>query len=195
VELVIALNGSAIDMPLTPGPHEKVVVSHRPGRGYALVEGAHEAGGDVILFLHSDTTLPVNWNEEVRDILSDDRVIGGAFSLSFDTPLMRMRAMVLLSDLWRTVTGHLWGDRAIFVRAGALRECLDVLEVPIFEDVRLSRQMHRRGKVRLSKAKVITSWSAFRRNGALGHLWLIVKCHYLYIVGWDPERIYERYYR
>lgn len=83
----------------------------------------------------------------------------------------------------------------MFVRSEVLRECLGSLDVPIFEDVRLSQQMRRRGKIEISPEKVVTGWEAFRRHGVLGHLWVIVKCHYWYLMGWEPERIYERYYR
>jgi glycosyltransferase involved in cell wall biosynthesis len=195
VELIIVLNGEAVRMDLSPSSNERVVRSPRPGRGYALVEGASQAEGDVVLFLHSDTTLPGGWDLEVRDIMGDSELVGGAFSLSFDTQLVGMKAMALLSDVWLNLTGDIWGDRAMFVRSDVLKECIGSMDVPIFEDVRLSRQMRGRGKVKISPKKVVTSWDAFRRNGMIGHLWLIVKCHYWYIVGWDPAKIYERYYR
>jgi cellulose synthase/poly-beta-1,6-N-acetylglucosamine synthase-like glycosyltransferase len=172
-----------------------VVVSERRGRGHALVRGAKEAGGDIVLFLHSDTILPSGWDREFRGILEDDRVVGGGFSLSFDSPDIKMRALAMLSDLWLRMTGHVWGDRAMFVRAEALRDAVGAMDVPIFEDVRLSQQMRGMGMVVISPLKVVTSGEAFRRNGVLRQLWTIVKCHYWYIIGWDPVMIFERYYR
>lgn len=195
VELIIVLNGEAADLDLLPRFNERVIVSNRPGRGYALMQGARKARGEAVLFLHSDTQLPDAWEQEVRRILGKPSVAGGGFSLSFDTPLRSMNAMAWLSDLWLSITGHVWGDRAMFVRSDVLRECLGSMDVPIFEDVRLSQQMRRRGKVVISPEKVVTSWDAFRRHGVLGHLWIIVKSHYWYLIGWEPERIYERYYR
>jgi glycosyltransferase involved in cell wall biosynthesis len=194
VELVLVLNGEAVGLDLRPRSHGRVVVSQRAGRGHALVKGAKEARGEAVLFLHSDTTLPNAWEQEVRRILGDSRVVGGAFSLSFDTPRLSMWAMARLSDLWLDVTGHVWGDRAMFVRSEVLQECLNSMDVPIFEDVRLSQQMRQRGKVEISPEMVVTSWDAFRRHGVLGHLAVIVKCHYWYLIGWESERIYERYY-
>jgi uncharacterized protein len=195
VELIIVLNGEAVGLAVPPMDKQQVISSPRRGRGYALVKGAEAAHGEAALFLHSDTALPDSWETEVRRILGDGRVAGGAFSLSFDTPLHSMKAMALLSDLWLAITGHVWGDRAMFVRSEVLQQCISQMEVPIFEDVRLSRQLRRRGRVEISPEKVVTSWDAFRRHGVLGHLWVIVKCHYWYLIGWEPQRIYERYYR
>jgi hypothetical protein len=194
VELILVLNGEAADLDIPSRSDGRVVVSHRTGRGHALVKGATEARGEAVLFLHADTSLPNAWEQEVRRILGHSGVVGGAFSLSFDTPRLSMWAMARLSDLWLDATGHVWGDRAMFVRSEVLRECLGSMDVPIFEDVRLSQHMRRRGRIEISPDTVVTSWSAFRRHGVLGHLGVIVKCHYWYLVGWEPERIYERYY-
>ncbi len=195
IELIIVLNGEAAMSELSPRPGEVIVRSARRGRGYAMVEGAVHATGDVVLFLHSDTVLPDGWAQEVRDILSDDKVAGGAFSLSFDDGASAMKVLILLSDAWGGLTGHLWGDRALFVRSKVLEECIGSMDVPIFEDVRLCRQMRARGRVVVSPKKVITSGEAFRRNGVLGQTYLILMCHFWYLIGWEPERIYERYYR
>lgn len=195
VELIISLNGEAVGLDLRPGPRERVVRCPHRGRGNALARGAREATGDVVLFLHSDTLLPPGWEDEVRRIIGDRGAVGGAFSLAFDSPELSMTSLAVLSDVWLHLTGHVWGDRAMFVRRDVLDDALDVVDVPIFEDVRLSQHMRRRGPVVLSPLKVVTSGEAFRQNGPLRQLWTIVKCHYWYLIGWSPQRIYEQYYR
>lgn len=195
VELVIVLNGEAALSEISPRPGEVVVRSARRGRGFAMVEGAGHARGDVVLFLHSDTVLPDGWAQEVRDILSDARAVGGAFSLSFDDAPPTLKVLIPLSDAWGLITGQLWGDRALFVRSEVLKECISSMDVPIFEDVQLSREMNARGKVLVSRKKVITSGEAFRRNGVVRQASLILLCHFWYLIGWGPERIFEKYYR
>jgi len=55
-------------------------------RGAALNHAAHLATGDVLLFLHADTILPMGAAAAIAGALRDPDVIAGAFRLRFDRP-------------------------------------------------------------------------------------------------------------
>ena len=57
-----------------------------PGRGRQQNAGAQVATGDILLFLHADTTLPPGWQQAVRDALTDPRTGLGAFRFVLDSP-------------------------------------------------------------------------------------------------------------
>jgi glycosyltransferase involved in cell wall biosynthesis len=195
VELIIVVNEK--DPIVWNAPtlsHERVIISKRVGRGYAFVKGAEKALGKITLLLHSDTVLPQKWDDAIMKAIGDGRIIGGAFSLSYDVPSLYLKTMIRVSDLFIRLTGEIWGDRAIFIRSDILRQCLAAIDVPLFEDVRLSKCMRDRGEVAVLKENVVTGADNFRKNGMIGHHWRVVKCRLWYALGGDPRDIYEYYY-
>jgi glycosyltransferase involved in cell wall biosynthesis len=57
----------------------------RSGRGAGLCIGAEASHGDVLFFLHADSTLPPGALDRINEVLSTDaKVIGGNFRLVFD---------------------------------------------------------------------------------------------------------------
>jgi glycosyltransferase involved in cell wall biosynthesis len=80
---VIVTDGGSIDG--TRGvvehfPGAKFVRSGR-GRGRQMNEGARRARGEILLFLHADTTLPANALLKVEKALADSSAAAGSFSL------------------------------------------------------------------------------------------------------------------
>ncbi|KAK3101505.1 hypothetical protein FSP39_004076 [Pinctada imbricata] len=56
----------------------------RAGRGFQLKEGTRHATGDHLLFVHSDSVIPRNYDEEARKCLLKPGNIAGAYRLAFD---------------------------------------------------------------------------------------------------------------
>jgi hypothetical protein len=195
-ELVIVINNKELEGSIVPlHSHERIVVSKHMGRGHSFVEGIKEARGYIILLLHSDTVLPVSWDVAIADGLEDTRTVAGGFSRSFDRLNPYLRVLVNVSELLAKLTGEIWGDRGVFMRSEVARQCLSAIDVPILEDVRLSKCLNRLGKVILLKEKTVTSSEAFRKKGMIKHLLSIVKCRLWYTLGGQPRHIYKYYYR
>jgi hypothetical protein len=194
-ELIIVINSPELVGKISPeGPSEIVVVANRTGRGYAFIEGAKIAKGDISLLLHSDTMLPNDWDSAIIKAMSDPKAAGGAFSRSFDKRSAYLQFLLPLGSLFSWVLGDVWGDRGIFLRTGILRECLQAIDVPIMEDVRLGKCMRKHGKVRLLRETVITSADAFRKHGNIRHTVKFLKCRVWYALGGDLDKIFDYYY-
>lgn len=175
-------------------PYETMVIINNKGRGYTFAEGVRSATGDIIVFLHSDTRLPPSWDILIRNALLQDEVIGGAFSLEFDCKTNYLKLSYFIAKLFYLISGELWGDHAIFVRSKFLKNNLSVIEVPIMEDVRLSRLMNKKGRVVLLKEKVTTSFSTFLQFGWVRNSLRILKARIWYALGGDPQKIFNYYY-
>ncbi len=183
---------SQLDQPYN---NELIIFSERTGRGRKLLEGVLHAKSDIILFLHDDTTLPANWDSTILNALENDELSGGAFSLRFNIKDLRLRSLILLSDLFYNLTGELWGDRAIFIRSKVLRKNLAILDVPIMEDVNLSKLMRREGKTILLQDQVVTSADSFLNRGIFNHTLRIIICRLMFLIKVDPKKIYQYYYQ
>ncbi|HHD57101.1 MAG TPA: glycosyltransferase, partial [Desulfobulbaceae bacterium] len=67
------------------------LISSPPGRGTQQNAGASAATGEILLFLHCDTRLPVNYQHLVLHILAQPGTVAGAFQLGIDHPDRRYR--------------------------------------------------------------------------------------------------------
>ena len=175
-------------------PHEKIIITSKKGRGLVLAEGARQASGDIIVFLHADTILPDKWDSAIIESVSDQRVIGGGFSLAMDEASAYLKLLIALSKILFYFFHELWGDRALFVRSSFMKQHLLEFEIPMMEDVRLTMMMKKQGKVVLLKEMVITSAATFRKYGLLHNSMRILLVRLWYGVGRNPEKIYEYYY-
>ncbi len=195
-ELILVINNSALIPDIVSQHPREIVITHQhPGRGFALKSGSLRARGEIILFLHSDTILSTDWDIEIIEQLKDPYTVGGGFSLRFDTPSIFLEYLVKFSIILFHLTGELWGDRAIFIRSKTLRKCLSALDVPLFEDVRLSKCMRKQGLVTILNKYVITSADSFQENGLLQQAIRIFTSRLWYALGGDPTKIYNYYYK
>jgi glycosyltransferase involved in cell wall biosynthesis len=195
IEVILVIDDKLEGLIEKKNSNEKIVIKKNRGRGYNFAEGVRNAAGDIIVFLHSDTLLPENWDKAIRRALINEDVIGGAFSLAFDNKSRYMKFSIFLTDLIYLLIGELWGDRALFIRSKLLMNNLSIIEVPIMEDVRLSRWMNKIGKkVVILKEKVTTDSSAFFEYGFLRKSLRTIKARVWYSLGVDLQKIFNDYY-
>ena len=180
---------------------DRVVAAPR-GRARQMNAGAMVARGEILLFLHADTLLPPCGLDAVRQALRDRRVVGGAFRIALLPSAEAgtyVRAMLLLTgrmiNLRSAWTRSSTGDQAIFLRAGTFRELGGYRDIPLMEDVELSRGMRRTGRIALLPIRVGTSgrrWEAWGPVRTILRMWSL---RLAYLAGMTPDRCSELYRR
>lgn len=142
----------------------RCLLAHPAGRANQMNHGAGQANGDVLLFLHADTLLPVEAAPAVQQAVADG-ALGGGFSRKFEHRSKFLSFTCRLAD-WRGKTfGWLLGDQAIFVRRSVFMRIGGFPHWPQFEDLELSRRLRRTGKTVLLHPRILSSARRFEQRG------------------------------
>ncbi len=193
---VVVVDGSvAGDTRRAIDDREVVCLAAPCGRGRQMNAGAAVAEGDILIFLHADTRLPVDALRLIDRVMADPACPGGAFSLAIGSRKWIYRLIAVLAS-WRSrLTRIPYGDQVIFIRRSAFRQLGGYPDIPIMEDVALMRGIKKRGgKISILPQCVVTSSRRWEREGVLYTTlrnWLLITA---YCLGMPPERL-VRYYK
>ena len=165
------------------------VVGGACGRGPQMNAGAAVAAGEILLFLHADTTLPGGWAAEVRRLLDEPGVAGGAFRLTIDGPGIGLRVIERCVG-WRSRFLRLpYGDQAIFLRRETFEAMGGYRPIPAMEDYEFARRLGRVARIALSPLAVRTGGRMWAERGVVGTTLLNAACVAGYHLGLPPARI------
>ncbi|BAY37416.1 hypothetical protein NIES2111_17530 [Nostoc sp. NIES-2111] len=165
IEVIVVDGGSQDDTVAIAGSLGVKVISSSPGRAVQMNTGAALASGDILLFLHADTLLPVGFDEMIRAALQQPGVIAGAFALRINADLASLR-LVEKGVYWRSRLLQMpYGDQAIFMTKAVFQQVGGFPELPIMEDFELIRRLKRLGKITILRVPVITSARRWLQKG------------------------------
>ena len=174
-----------------PGP--RLLESAR-GRAVQMNHGARAAGGDTLLFLHADTRLPDGAARAIEQALAEPGVVGGRFDVRFDNERPLFRVIAWFMNTRSRASGICTGDQAIFVRRADFEAVGGYPDIPLMEDIELSRRLKRRGRLRALRLRVTTSARKWEREGPLRTIGLMWALRFLHFCGVAPARLHRWYY-
>jgi len=191
---VIVVDGGSTDGTLDAARAHAVgarLVRSGRGRGHQMNAGARIARGEVLLFLHADTRLPMTaYRSLVRAVRAG--AAGGNFDLRFDGGGAFAATLGVVYRLQRMVRVF-YGDSAIWVTRRAFARLGGYPEIPIMEDLQLARAlMATRCTVKLP-GPAITSSRRWHQAGITRTVVLWVLIRYLYFLGVAPDRLARLY--
>jgi rSAM/selenodomain-associated transferase 2 len=192
-EVIVVDGGSTDGTPDVVGAHAvraRLVASQR-GRGHQMNAGARVARGEVLLFLHADTRLPMTaYRSLVRAVRGGAE--GGNFDLRFDGGGAFAATLEVVYRLQRAVRVF-YGDSAIWLTRRAFARLGGYPEIPIMEDLELARALMATRRAVKLPGPAIASSRRWRRSGILRTVAIWVVIRYLYILGVAPERLAHLY--
>ncbi len=201
-EVIVVDGGSRDGTPDAARAVADAVIPSPPGRALQMNAGARAATGKVLVFLHADTSMEKGSIAAVREAMTREVVLGGAFSVrlkvSAEAPPRRTAALRLTSrmiNLRARLLRAYTGDQAIFLRRDVFEEIGPYPEIPLMEDVELSRRLTRRGKTVLLPVPVTTSARRWEEHGTLRTIFLMWGLRLAYRLGMPSARCAEIYGR
>lgn len=191
-ELLVVDGGSTDGTAALAAPYGRVIPSPC-GRARQMNAGAAEARGDVLIFLHADTLLPLDAFAVIERALADRRIVGGAFRLRFDTPSPVYRVVAATTTLRGLVRHSFTGDQAYVVRRDAFARVGGFPDQPLMEDLEIVKRLRDAGRFVLLPAAVTTSARRHQQMGLGKTLLLMGLLRTLYALGTPPDRLRQIY--
>ena len=102
-------------------PGARLIESSMRGRAIQMNAGAAASSGDVLLFLHADTRLPVRWRELVAESIRGHGKAGGRFRFDIAHGKRIYRWIARGTNFRSRVLGITYGDQAIYTTREASR--------------------------------------------------------------------------
>jgi rSAM/selenodomain-associated transferase 2 len=190
-EIIVADGGSHDGTAQLAGPFADRVITVPRGRGAPMNAGAALGTGDALLFLHADTALP-----EDADRLIDAALARGAWG-RFDLRIAgRHPLLIVIARMinWRSrLTGIATGDQAIFVSREAFEAVGGFPDLPLMEDIAISRRLKRLCRPFCIATPAVTSGRRWEHNGVIRTILLMWRLRLSYYLGVEPALLAEFY--
>ncbi|MFZ2301901.1 MAG: TIGR04283 family arsenosugar biosynthesis glycosyltransferase [Gallionella sp.] len=174
----------------------QVICSER-GRARQMNVGAAAAQGDILLFLHADTRLPLAAEQSIEAAIRhsggiheyawghfDVRIAGSSFMLRVVARMMNWRSRL---------TGIATGDQAMFVTRCAFELAGGFPDQPLMEDVELSKRLRALSRPICLADRVVTSGRRWEKRGVWRTIWLMWRLRWLYWRGVPAGELAELY--
>lgn len=164
-----------------------------PGRAVQMNAGAARAGGDILLFLHADTRLP----EDAESlILAACTTIPawGRFDVRLSGRVWAFRMIAVCMNLRSRWTGIATGDQALFMSRQLFCQVGGFPELPLMEDIVLSKLLRARTWPVCLHQTVLTSSRRWEQNGVWRTILLMWAMRLAYFIGVSPARLARHYH-
>jgi len=174
---IVVVDGGSIDASVAIAqPLCDTVIGASRGRAHQMNAGARESHGDVLVFVHADTTVPSSFAADIASALSDPAVVGGRFDVRLDSSALPYRIIGAMISIRSRISRTGTGDQAIFVRRDVFDRLGGFPELELCEDLEFARRLKRAGRVACLRARVTTSARRWNRDGVMRtvvRMWLI----------------------
>ena len=170
------------------------LLTSAPSRARQMNAGAAAAAGEVLWFLHADTRVPAQAAARLLDSCTKGGRDWGRFDVRLSGSHWLLRVIERLMN-WRSgITGIATGDQGIFVRRAAFDAVTGFPDVPLMEDIALSRALRRRGPPAWIKSPQLqTSSRRWEQRGILRTIVLMWRLRLAYALGASPHELAKRY--
>ncbi len=159
-----------------------------PGRAKQMNLGAHSTRSDIILFLHADTRLSSSHILNIKKSYIEG-FSSGRFDIRFADRALTYRIISFFINVRSRLTKVSTGDQAMFVRRELFMQLEGFKDIPLMEDIELSKRLRAAGNVKCLTDKVVTSNRRWQNFGIARTVLLMWKLRLLFFLGVPPAKL------
>jgi rSAM/selenodomain-associated transferase 2 len=194
-EVIVVDGGSVDDTAGLAVPLADAVISSRAGRARQMNAGARAARGDLLWFVHADTRVQGDTHEVLLSALTVQPSRWGRFDVRLSGEARLLRLVEWLMNMRSRLTGIATGDQGIFVERETFERIGGFADIPLMEDIEISRRLKRAaGRPLCLRHRLITSSRRWETQGIPRTILLMWRLRLAYALGADPATL-ARHYR
>ena len=166
VEIIVVDGGSGDKTLQLAKQYADCVISSEKGRAKQMNRGAEAAMGDVLLFLHADTTLSPDAYSSLIEI---DEVLPywGRFNVRLDGSQFIFRIIEKMMNTRSCFTSIATGDHAMFVSKELFVQVGGYPEIDLMEDIAISKKLKQKAPLICISESVVTSSRRWQKKGVI----------------------------
>lgn len=188
-EVIVVDGGSSDGTPALAAPLADRVLHAPKGRALQMNVGAHAATGDVLWFLHADTMPPPDADEPILAAMAQGNRGWGHFDVRLSGVGILLRMVEFLMNRRSRLSGIATGDQGLFVRREWFERAGGFPEIPLMEDIALSRMLKRDSRPAHIAQELVTSSRRWERRGTWRTILLMWRLRLAYFLGADPRKL------
>ncbi|MGK7391711.1 MAG: TIGR04283 family arsenosugar biosynthesis glycosyltransferase [Candidatus Cyclobacteriaceae bacterium M2_1C_046] len=171
--------------------NEIKLLTSKKGRAAQLNKGAEEASGNILLFLHADSSLSADALKHVESSLEEPHVMGGCFYLKFDNDNIWLRFFSVMGRINHSI--FTYGDQGLFILKEHFNAMGGFKPMELLEDFEMQRRIRKSGRFIKLPVPITTSARRFCKNGILTQQIKNIIIVVLYLAGVSASRLAKYY--
>ncbi len=167
----------------------------KASRGYQLNAGANASTHETLVFLHADTLMPLTATNKINTTLDNQNADWGRFNLAFTNKKPIFKMIAWLMNKRSCITGIVTGDQTLFVKRNTYFDCGGFADIPIMEDIDLSKRLKKHSLPICLSETVITSSRKWESQGIARTIMLMWLLRAKFFFGVSAHVLAKQYYR
>lgn len=190
-EIIVVDGGSQDDtVNVAKSLIDQVIISSQKGRAIQMNTGAEHASGQYLLFLHSDTKVPVDFHLQIK-------ICGekpwGFFRVKLSGNEWLFRLIEFMMNIRSRISCIATGDQGLFITKKYFKKIQGFAPIPIMEDVEICKRLRREHKPYIISSPLVTSSRRWQQKGILKTVFLMWSLRLAYFCGVSPHRLVSCY--
>ena len=167
-------------------------VQMNAGAEFLLSKSVVNSESSLLWFLHSDSGLSSAHFRYLSQLSSD--VAWGRFDVQLSPNLFPFGIISKFINLRSRLTQVMTGDQGIFIRSDTFQQLKGYAQIPLMEDVEISKRLRVLHKADCDGPVLQTSARRWQKHGWVKTVLLMWQLRLMYWLGISPEKLVKKYY-